>query len=70
MHYAEFELSFCQALLGGSAQPSEGCDVVARNSFSPCVNESKLHLRDGLSPFCQGSQHFDGARHNRAWHIE
>ena len=50
------------ALLGGSAQPSEGCDVVARNPFSPGVKESKLHLRDGLSPLCQQSQHFDGAR--------
>ena len=62
MHHAEFELSFCQALLGGSAQPSKGCEVIARNPFSPCVNESKPHLRDGLSPFRQWSKHFDGAR--------
>jgi hypothetical protein len=62
MHDAELELSLGLALLGGSGQPVNGGDIVARHTFSPRVDETKLHLRDAIAAIRQGRQQLDGAR--------
>ena len=61
IHDAELELSLGLALLGGPGQPVDGSDVVARNTFSSRVDETKLHLRDGVSSIRQRRKHLDGA---------
>ena len=62
VHDAKLELSFGLVLLGGSGQPAEGGDVVARNPFSPRVDQPKFRLRDGIASIRQGREHLDGAR--------
>jgi hypothetical protein len=62
VHDAKLELSFGLVLLGGSGQPAEGGGVVARNPFSPRVDQPKFRLRDGIASIRQGREHLDGAR--------
>jgi hypothetical protein len=62
MRHAELELRLGLALLGGTGEPSKGRDTVARNAFSPRIDDSELELRDGIASLRQRREQLDCPR--------
>jgi hypothetical protein len=62
MHDAHLELSFALTLLGSSGQPVNGGDIVTQNTFSPRIDETKLHLGDDNAAIGQRRKQLDGMR--------